>query len=83
MRCNTKTMLKVAAGLGLLAVLGYFAFPQFRAFLVASLPVLLTLLCPLSMIFMMKGMNSHQPATEAKPEPAPQPAGAIEKQAQG
>ena len=85
MHCNAKTMLKAGAGLGLLAVLGYFTLPQFRAFIVASLPLLLTLLCPLSMIFMMKGMNSRHPAQGVKPEsaPAPQPAGGIETREEG
>ena len=85
MNCSAKTMLKVAAGLGLLAIAAYFTLPQFRAFIIGSLPLLLTLLCPLSMIFMMKSMNSQQATKEAKPEPAPasQPAGVIESKAQG
>ena len=85
MNCNAKTMIKLAAGLGLLAVVGYFTVPQFRTLIVGIFPLLLTLLCPLSMIFMMKGMNSHQPAPERKPEPAqaPQLAGAIETKAEG
>ncbi|PMS19718.1 hypothetical protein C0Z18_12820 [Trinickia dabaoshanensis] len=58
MKC-TKTML--VTGAAVLAVLAgaYFALPQFRALIVSAGPYLLFLLCPLSMLFMMKSMNSH------------------------
>lgn len=58
MKC-TKTML-VWGAVVLAALAGaYFALPQFRALIVSAGPYLLFLLCPLSMLFMMKGMNSH------------------------
>jgi hypothetical protein len=66
MKC-TKTM--VVTGIALLAALAlaYTALPQFRTLLVSVGPYLLFLLCPLSMLFMMKGMHSsnddHRPST--------------------
>ena len=59
MKC-TKPM--ITTGAGLLAVLAivYVALPQFQTFVLSVAPFLLILLCPLSMVFMMKGMNSHQ-----------------------
>ncbi|RKF35749.1 DUF2933 domain-containing protein [Paraburkholderia fungorum] len=59
MKC-TKTMLATGAGLlGVLAV-AYIAFPQFQSLVLSLGPYLLFLLCPLSMLFMMKGMNSSR-----------------------
>ncbi len=58
MKCDTKTMIKVGLGLGVLLALAYFTLPAAHAFILASGPFLLVLLCPLSMIFMMKSMNS-------------------------
>ena len=66
MKC-TKTM--VVTGVALLAALAlaYTALPQFRTLVVSAGPYLLFLLCPLSMLFMMKGMHSsnddHRPPT--------------------
>jgi hypothetical protein len=67
MKC-TKTM--VVTGVALLAALAlaYTALPQFRTLVVSAGPYLLFLLCPLSMLFMMKGMQSsskddHRPST--------------------
>lgn len=59
MKC-TKTM--VVTGVALLAVLwlAYTALPHFRTLVVGVGPYLLFLLCPLSMLFMMKAMNSHK-----------------------
>ena len=71
MKCDTRLMIRMAAGLGVLAVIGYFALPQFRAFILGISPVLFALICPLAMIFMMKSMQSHQKEREATPA-APQ-----------
>jgi hypothetical protein len=70
MKCDTKTMVKTAIGLGLLGVIAYFALPQFRSFILGISPFLLGLVCPLSMIFMMKAMSQHQEKPDAKSEPA-------------
>ncbi len=58
MKCDTNTMIKAGLGLGVLLALAYVALPAAHAFILASAPLLLVLLCPLSMIFMMKSMNS-------------------------
>lgn len=78
MHCSFKTMIKFAAWLGAVLAVAYFALPDARAWLLASAPFLLALLCPLSMIammFMMKGKDSNaaDPKDQcAKPgEPTP------------
>lgn len=61
MHCSIKTMAKLAAGLGVILAVAYFALPDARAWLLASAPVLLALVCPLSMLammFVMKGKNN-------------------------
>ena len=79
MKC-TKTML--ATGAGLLAVLAvaYVVFPQFQSTVLSLGPYLLFLLCPLSMLFMMKGMNSSkdhrdESGSSTTREPERRPAG--------
>lgn len=67
MHCSFKTMIKFAAGIGVVLAVAYFALPDARAWLLASAPVLLALVCPLSMgvmMFMMKGKDSN--ATDSK-----------------
>ncbi|HEX7910723.1 MAG TPA: DUF2933 domain-containing protein [Paraburkholderia sp.] len=58
MKC-TKTMLTTGAVLLAALALAYVALPQFRTLVLSAGPYLLFLLCPLSMIFMMKGMQSN------------------------
>lgn len=58
MKC-TKTMLATGAVMLAVLAIAYAALPQFRALVVSAAPILLFLLCPLSMLFMMKGMHSH------------------------
>lgn len=58
MKCSVKTMLPAAALLLLGAALAYFSFESARVAILASLPVLLVLLCPISMLLMMKFMHS-------------------------
>ena len=58
MKCSFKTMITVAAGLFAAAAVAYFTFEEARAAIVASLPFLLVLLCPISMLLMMKSMHS-------------------------
>ncbi|MCB2030087.1 MAG: DUF2933 domain-containing protein [Rhodoferax sp.] len=59
MNCS-KTMIKVAAGLGVVATVLYFAFPQAQSLILANAPLLLVLACPISMgvmMWMMRGSN--------------------------
>ncbi|MFM0388409.1 DUF2933 domain-containing protein [Paraburkholderia dipogonis] len=72
MKC-TKTML--VTGVALLAVLAlaYAALPQLRTLVLGLGPYLLFLLCPLSMLFMMKSMHSSKddhrtPSSDAVPD---------------
>lgn len=81
MNCNTKTMLKTAGGLGLLATVAYFTLPAAQDFLVASAPILLLLICPLSMFFMMKSMNSMNTKTKDAGDASDKSMAAPEKQA--
>ncbi len=75
MRCDVKTMLRTAGMIGLVAVIGYFAVPEARAFIVASAPVLIALICPVSMIVMMLMMNRPQAKTgQSREAAAPAPA---------
>lgn len=60
MKCDLKTMLKVGAIVAGILAVGFFAFPQFRPIIIGVAPFALFALCPLSMIFMMVGMNKGQ-----------------------
>jgi len=64
MACNKSTLLKAALVLGVLSLTAYAAFPAVRAGFSSFSPLLLSLLCPLSMLFCMKGM-AKQPAAPA------------------
>ncbi len=63
MKCNARSTLFILAGLGAAVAVAYAAFPQIRGPLLSASPFLFLLLCPLSMMFMMKGMNSKQDPT--------------------
>lgn len=66
MKCSRKTMLSL--GGVMLAAVGaaFFAFEEARTGILASLPFLLVLLCPLSMLFMMKAMHSGSKEEQVK-----------------
>ena len=78
MKCSPKTMLIVALSLALAGLVAYFAFPAAQALILASAPLLVALICPVSMLMMMWAMrdggsnagacHSVQPAREL---PAP------------
>lgn len=68
MHCSLQTMAKLAAGLGAILAVGYFALPDARAWLLASTPVLLALVCPVSMIAMMFMMKGKDKAADGKDE---------------
>jgi hypothetical protein len=53
MKCNPKTMLSVALALGLVGFAAYFAFPAAQTLILASAPLLVALICPISMLAMM------------------------------
>ena len=58
MKCNFKVMLFIGLGMALGAGFAYMAFDDARVAIVSSLPVLAALLCPISMLVMMKFMHS-------------------------
>lgn len=62
MKCNTKTMFSVAVGLFAAAAFAYFAIPAAKELILASVPLLFALVCPISMLLMMKGMHGNQQA---------------------
>ncbi|MEJ7932613.1 DUF2933 domain-containing protein [Ramlibacter sp. AN1015] len=76
MKCNLKVMLSVAAVMAAAAGFAYLTFEEARIGIVASLPVLAALLCPVSMLVMMKMMHSGSKESQcaAKSESATPPA---------
>lgn len=60
MNCDFKTMIKIAVGLGAALAVAYFAVPAAHAFILASAPLLVALVCPIAMILMMRGMNGSK-----------------------
>ncbi len=58
MKCDSKMLLNTAAVLGIAVAVAYFTLPAAHAFILAAAPLLLVLVCPLSMLFMMKGMTA-------------------------
>lgn len=58
MKCDMKTMIKAALGLGGVVAVAYATLPIAREWILVSTPFLFFLICPLMMFFMMKGMQS-------------------------
>jgi hypothetical protein len=67
MNCNYKTMIKLAIGLGVGLAVAYFALPEFQAFILASAPLLVALICPVAMVLMMLAMKGSNKDGSAKP----------------
>jgi len=59
MNCSPKTMIRFGAAIGIGLTAVYLAFPEAREFVVAGAPILLALICPVSMIVMMFVMKSN------------------------
>lgn len=74
MKCS-KTMLYVAGALAAAAAGAYFALPEVRSWLAASLPLLVALVCPISMLVMMRSMHGGATAREAVPAAGPRAVG--------
>ncbi|MFM0173608.1 DUF2933 domain-containing protein [Paraburkholderia sediminicola] len=64
MKCNTKTMVATALALALVLALGYWALPEIRGALGTFIVIASALICPLSMLFMMRAMQSHTDSQE-------------------
>jgi len=74
MKCDSKMMLKTAAGMGIVLAVAYFTLPAAQTFILASAPILLVLICPVAMLLMMASMNGSKKDDGAKPDqtmPAP------------
>ena len=77
MKCNLKTMLRIAAPLMAVLAIGYWAVPGYRAAILGLIPFATALLCPISMFIMMWFMHrreephnrSDAPATSDSPLP--------------
>lgn len=61
-------MVKVGVGVGALLTVAYLTLPAAREFISVATPFLLFLICPLTMLFMMKSMNSCHKENEVKAE---------------
>lgn len=70
MKCNLKVMLSVAAVMAAAAGFAYLTFEEARAAILASLPILAVLLCPISMLVMMKMMHSGGDGGQCSSGPA-------------
>jgi hypothetical protein len=55
--CNIRTMLKVAFAILVIAGMAYFVSPGLRTWIVEASPLLLFLICPISMFIAMKTMT--------------------------
>ncbi|MFC5523386.1 DUF2933 domain-containing protein [Polaromonas jejuensis] len=66
MKCDSKMMVKTAVWLGVALAVAYFALPAAQAFIQASAPFLVALICPVAMLLMMKGMNGDKQDENAK-----------------
>lgn len=77
MKCDSKMMLKTAAGLGIALAVAYFTLPAAQALILASAPVLLVLICPVTMLLMMRSMQVSKKDDEAKPDKTTPSPGAL------
>jgi hypothetical protein len=57
MSCNKSILFKAAIILVAALALAYVVVPSFRGWLLSVAPILISLLCPLSMLFCMRGMS--------------------------
>lgn len=74
MKCGPKTMAIVVAMVLAVLAIAYFASPAARALIVAFAPILLALICPVTMIAMMLTMRDHgASAPDAAPRAAVSP----------
>lgn len=64
MTCKKSTMIRLGIGAAIILVAAYALFPAFQAWIVTAAPVLPLLVCPLMMLFCMRGMHKDAPATD-------------------
>ena len=65
MNCS-KNMIRVGVGIGTVFLAAYLALPEFRSAILGLAPFALALLCPISMLLMMKMMMPSSKSDQAK-----------------
>ncbi|MFM0388396.1 DUF2933 domain-containing protein [Paraburkholderia dipogonis] len=60
MKRNAKAIVAAASGLVALVVLAYWALPQFQGSVLNLIVFACLVICPLSMLFMMRGKRSDR-----------------------
>jgi hypothetical protein len=73
-------LIKTAVVLGLALTVAYFALPGAQAFILASAPILVALICPVAMIGMFFAMRGNKKDESAKPDES-EAAGAVHREA--
>lgn len=68
MHCDSKTMIKAAVVVAVAIAVAYFALPEARAFVMASAPILLALICPIAMVAMFFKIKGGKQDSRALPE---------------
>ena len=74
MKCDIKMMLKAGIGVAVVVAVAYATLPAARGLITAISPALFLLICPLMMLFMMRGMQSchvEQKVTNREAAPVP------------
>lgn len=61
---DKSALVRLGIGAAVLFGAAYVLFPDFRAWFIAAAPVLFLLLCPLIMVFCMRGMHSNTSTTD-------------------
>ncbi len=70
MKCDTKTMLTVGLAVGASLAIAYFTLPAAQQLIAAASPFFLFLVCPLSMMLMMKSMNTCEKQSDVNTDEA-------------
>lgn len=65
MKCDLKTTLQIGMVLAVLIVIAAIVFPQLRPAIIGIAPFALLALCPLGMMFGMRGMSSSKKRNDA------------------
>lgn len=65
MTCDKSTMVRLGIGAGIILAAAYILFPAFQVWIAANALIFLLLLCPLMMVFCMRGMGKHKDAPAA------------------
>jgi hypothetical protein len=71
MNCDWKMMLKIAAVIGVALGAAYLAVPGAHAWILASAPILVALICPVAMVAMLFAMNRGKKDEHPKPDAGP------------